>query len=282
MANRETLVRTFQLLVLLFWIFPTLLSGQTGTVGGSAESKAKQHYLAAVDALKANDLDAAERELNAAAALAPSNSVIWYNLAVVESRKNNSETALRHLQQAIKLGLPADVQTQAKELQAKLNRASVPTTTASSNKPQNSSNDSQTSSDLKYFVGTWAAEANRDQKEDGGCTTHTSDTLRFVITPAGKDRLSMKESYFSKKTSNCAEFHFFASGKPSMSLTEHYEGSIFKEGTDFRMSKEDGTCSGDCEGDDVSGGTYTLQIISQDEFVRLYKPTGGTWHLKRE
>jgi hypothetical protein len=81
---------------------------------------AKKHYLVALEALKKNDLPVALDELKQAAALAPSNALIWYNIAVVESKKGDSKAALEHLHKATSLGLPPSQQNAVDDLDAKL------------------------------------------------------------------------------------------------------------------------------------------------------------------
>ena len=76
----------------------------------SVERDARKHYLVALEAIQNDDLAVATDELNRAAALAPGNALIWYNLAVVESKKGESKAALEHLHKATALGLPASQQ----------------------------------------------------------------------------------------------------------------------------------------------------------------------------
>lgn len=85
------------------------------------EKEAQKHYRIALEALKNDDLATASDELTSAAELAPKNALIWYNLAVVESKKGDESTlALQHLQKANSLGLPSSVKSDAEELEAKL------------------------------------------------------------------------------------------------------------------------------------------------------------------
>lgn len=84
------------------------------------EKEAQKHYLVAVEALKNNDLTTALRELKAAAELAPKKALIWYNLAVVESKTDDSAQAAKDLQKAESLGLPKNLQSEGDELSAKL------------------------------------------------------------------------------------------------------------------------------------------------------------------
>jgi hypothetical protein len=81
---------------------------------------ARKHYLIALEALKNNDLPIALTELNQAAALAPDNALIWYNIAIVESRKGEPKAALDHLHKAEGLGLPASRKNEVEELNATL------------------------------------------------------------------------------------------------------------------------------------------------------------------
>src|ERR1039458_4568119 len=115
MINRPACLSCFLVLtVLIVLSSPGGLSARQGgsnsqNPNSATENKANKHYLAAKDALKNGNLDSALSELSAAAALAPSNSVIWYNVAVVESKKNRPDAALQHLKKAMRLGLPSDL-----------------------------------------------------------------------------------------------------------------------------------------------------------------------------
>jgi tetratricopeptide (TPR) repeat protein len=84
------------------------------------EREAQKHYRIAQEALKNNDLNTASDELKTAADLAPKNALIWYNLAIVESKKGESSTGLEHLQKAEVLGIPKSLQNEADQLEAKL------------------------------------------------------------------------------------------------------------------------------------------------------------------
>jgi hypothetical protein len=86
----------------------------------SHEKEAQKHYRIALEAIKNNDLATASDELKEAADLAPKNALIWYNLAVVESKKGDSAPALEHLQEAETLGLPKTLQNDADQLEAKV------------------------------------------------------------------------------------------------------------------------------------------------------------------
>ncbi len=103
-------------------------SGQTPKKSTSAqttaltpqEREAQKHYRVALEAIKNNDFSTAADELKAASELAPKNALIWYNLAVVESKEGDSKAALDNLQKAEALGLPKTVQDEADQLEAKL------------------------------------------------------------------------------------------------------------------------------------------------------------------
>jgi hypothetical protein len=86
----------------------------------SQEKEAQKHYRIALEAIKNNDFSVAADELKAAAELAPKNAVIWYNLAVVESKKGDSAPALEHLKRAENIGLPKALQNDADQLEAKV------------------------------------------------------------------------------------------------------------------------------------------------------------------
>jgi hypothetical protein len=84
------------------------------------EKEAQKHYRIALEAIKNNDFATASDELKTAADLAPKNALIWYNLAVVESKKSESAPALEHLQKAESFGLPKSLRNDADQLEARL------------------------------------------------------------------------------------------------------------------------------------------------------------------
>jgi tetratricopeptide (TPR) repeat protein len=87
------------------------------------EKEAQMHYRVALEALKNNDLVAAQDELTQASKLAPKNGLIWYNLAVVESKSNDPKSAMAHLQKALDLGIPKGMADEADDLKAQLTYA---------------------------------------------------------------------------------------------------------------------------------------------------------------
>ena len=84
------------------------------------EKEAQKHYRVALEAIKNNDFSTAADELKSASELAPKNALIWYNLAVVESKNGESAPALEDLQKAEHIGLPKSMQNNADQLDAKL------------------------------------------------------------------------------------------------------------------------------------------------------------------
>lgn len=97
-------------------------NGQSATLTPQ-EKEAQKHYRIALEAVKNNDFATASDELKAASELTPKNALIWYNLAVVESKKGDSKLALDHLHKATSLGLPKTLQNDAEALEAKLSYA---------------------------------------------------------------------------------------------------------------------------------------------------------------
>jgi tetratricopeptide (TPR) repeat protein len=264
---------------------PSAYPGRSNSQNPSStiENKAKQHYLAAKEALANGDLDSALNELNAAAALAPGNAVIWYNVAVVESKKNNPDAAMQHLRKAIRLGLPSDLKDQALELQSSLKSTIVQK--GSPGAEHQITGTAATDPSLRYFVGSWVStvESDRPSTNRSCYGTHITDRRRLVVQPAdGPNKLSVKLTIYENglsKDSGCA---FSSSGKLTYGLIEHYLGSIYKEGSDFRMAIDDGTCTGDCAGDDTTGATYTLEMDSPDKMVRVHKTDNERVTFDRE
>jgi hypothetical protein len=145
-------------LAVLVFVSSPCISGQSSTAASSGqtakrsenaqsdtltpqEKDAQNHYRLAVEALKNDDQVTALKELRTAAALAPSNGVIWYNIAVVESKRGDSSAALVHLRKAVVLGLPKNLQSNAKSLEISLKtKNGGPSGTKPA--PQPSSNDS--------------------------------------------------------------------------------------------------------------------------------------------
>lgn len=78
---------------------------------------AKFKYKVALKAIENGDWPVAEQNLREAARLAPDNALIWYNLAIVESKSNDKiREALDSLHKAISLGLSGKVKDQADDL----------------------------------------------------------------------------------------------------------------------------------------------------------------------
>ncbi len=84
------------------------------------EKEAQKHYLLAQGALKNEDLQTASYELKIASSAAPKNALIWYDLAIVESKKGNVRTAFDNLRKAKTLGLPVQEKSKAERLEADL------------------------------------------------------------------------------------------------------------------------------------------------------------------
>ena len=91
--------------------------------GGEAQQAtdadaAQRHYQAGLAALEKNDLAAAEEEMQAAARLAPKNALIFYKLAVIQSKRDEWQPALKNIDAARKLGLPKKLEDEALQLAA--------------------------------------------------------------------------------------------------------------------------------------------------------------------
>lgn len=84
------------------------------------EKEAQKHYLLAQEALKNEDLDTASYELKIASIAAPKNALVWYDLAIVESKKGNVSTAFDNLRKAKTLGLSVHEKSKAERLEADL------------------------------------------------------------------------------------------------------------------------------------------------------------------
>lgn len=98
---------------------------QSNTGKGAApltplEKESQKHYVKAQEALRNKDLNTASEELLIASTLAPRNALIWYDLAVVESKQQHAKAALNHIRKAMSLGLPANEKGSAETLSAEL------------------------------------------------------------------------------------------------------------------------------------------------------------------
>ena len=98
----------------------TNLSGsEIGKSQQAADADAAQrHYQAGLAALDKNDLAAAEEEMQTAAKLAPKNAMIFYKLAVIQSKRDEWQPALKNIDAARKLGLPKNLEDEALQLAA--------------------------------------------------------------------------------------------------------------------------------------------------------------------
>jgi tetratricopeptide (TPR) repeat protein len=98
-------------------------SNASGAGGGEVQQKAdadaaQRHYQAGLAALEKNDLVAAEEEMQAAAKLAPKNALIRYKLAVIQSKREEWQPALKNIDAARKIGLPKKLEDDAVQLAA--------------------------------------------------------------------------------------------------------------------------------------------------------------------
>jgi hypothetical protein len=90
-----------------------------GEVQQAADADAAQrHYQAGLAALEKNDLAAAEEEMQVAVKLAPKNALVRYKLAVVQSKRDEWQPALKNIDAARKLGLPKNIEDEALQLAA--------------------------------------------------------------------------------------------------------------------------------------------------------------------
>jgi hypothetical protein len=81
---------------------------------------ARLHYRVGTKALEDNDLATARDEFQKAARLTPGNALIWYNLAIVQSKLGEATGARDSLKRADDLGLPKELKAGADELLASI------------------------------------------------------------------------------------------------------------------------------------------------------------------
>jgi tetratricopeptide (TPR) repeat protein len=113
------------------------------------EEQAKKHYRVALEALKNNDLESAAEELYKAAELVPKNTLILYNLAVVQAKQGKVQKGLSNVERALELGLPEKEKEAAEELEAKLTFEAKKQTEV-----------------LRTLVGKWGYNSKTDHPEN--------------------------------------------------------------------------------------------------------------------
>jgi len=111
----------------------------SSSVGGGAKQAAdadaaQRHYQTGLAALEKNDLATAEEEMQAAAKLAPKNALIFYKLAVIQSKRDEWQPALKNIDAARKLGLPKNLEDEALQLAADVITKQLQAKTAENNK----------------------------------------------------------------------------------------------------------------------------------------------------
>jgi hypothetical protein len=257
---------------------PAAIDALAATPQADSTAEAKQHYQNAVAAIAKSDWVAAKAELLQAEKLAPQNALVHYDLALAYSHTGSPKSALTELNKALQLGLPAAQKQDAEQLRLKLASQGA---ASNSHKQPKTNADSKTESSLNYFVGSWVAAQSKDTNPH--CRVHEDTNWRLVIRPGGSNQLLVKlTSVYKTNIGNVKDCNVASTGKTFNLLTVQYEGSIFKQGEDFRMSVDDGTCTGDCQEANLTGAAYTLQINSQDEFVRIHKVDDDRVVFKRE
>jgi len=108
--------RTVSALCLGFVLSVSASLGGAVQFPGQRDAEAAQfHFRVGQVALRNGDLTVAAREFEEAARLAPSNALAWYNLGVVESRRNNPQKTIDSFRRALQLGLPATEKNAAEE-----------------------------------------------------------------------------------------------------------------------------------------------------------------------
>jgi hypothetical protein len=95
----------------------------SGSGGGEVQQApdadpAQRHYQAGLAALEKNDLAAAEEEMQAAAKLAPKDAMVFYQLAVIQSKREEWEAGIKSISVAQMLGLPKKLEDAANQLGA--------------------------------------------------------------------------------------------------------------------------------------------------------------------
>jgi tetratricopeptide (TPR) repeat protein len=116
-------------LILVLVAVQVSAQGSSAATGGSKQAapaltanqrEAQKHFRVAQTAIKDGNLDVALDELQKASALDGQNSYIWYDLAVVQSKKNLDEDALNSLNKAQEFKLPQKLKDSADSLRTTL------------------------------------------------------------------------------------------------------------------------------------------------------------------
>jgi hypothetical protein len=267
------------------------------------EKEAQKHYLIALEALKNNDLTTALQELNAAAKLAPKNALIWYNLAVVESKSGNANAALDDVQKASNFGLPNPIQHDADELEAKLTyetrQAALSSKLAEIFRPvQNSSVNSQcdelhraqvtttwqlSGSALVAHVAasyTFFVSANNRFGDYGSTEDFTKDdyTVNFADLDPNVEAGTRLSSQWALPGANCGLFSVYVKAKDGkFILLTRVSGRIQRmrvQGQDQPESHQEGNqriATGDMIGvySNLDDAKTTAQALS--ETIRLFQ-----------
>jgi tetratricopeptide (TPR) repeat protein len=238
-------------MVICLALYPNLMRGQSMSQS-PGEEEAQLHYKVAQIALKNKDLNGALEELRKAAELAPRNSLVQYDLAVVLKQQGVAQEGLDHLQLAIKLGLPIKEKAAAKNLLAEL-------TYALKSQP------------LNDFVGTWTLE----QTNKANCGNSSVTTkFRMVVPPQVAQGGTLKGDYVvSTIGSTSSDCTFAASGTTILNLQIQYKAVLSQVGGNIKMEMQDGRCSGDCAGAGTLGRSFILSKVSADE-VKLTDSSG--------
>jgi len=87
------------------------------------DNEAARHYKVGLVALENNDFRVAAEEFGEAVRLAPNNGLAHYNLAIVLSKQDRPQEALKSIEKAIDLGLPSREKDTAEDLVARLTYA---------------------------------------------------------------------------------------------------------------------------------------------------------------
>jgi hypothetical protein len=142
------------------------LSITTQTQQSSATmSEAELHFRVAVAAIKDSNFKMALASLEKAAALAPRNGLIHYNLAIVLEKLNQPERGLENVRKAISLGVPPANQEAANDLLARLTYLKE-----------------KISGDVQKFAGTWVSKQTFD-RVDESCS-YTQEISRSLAIPS--------------------------------------------------------------------------------------------------
>lgn len=211
-THSSAVTRSQLAFVLPFLFVVSALSFQTP----DRTAEARKHFQIAVVALQNNDLQTAQEELKKSAELSPRNSLVFYNLAVVESKLGDIHGADASLTKAERLRIPIRERQDAEKLRAEIDYAlGTEKKQVAAVAAKHEEADAMT-----WLVGRWET---KEKDEESGCTYSTSSN-NLLIDRAGDSFVGTLQ-----------QLHNIRVGGTRTCPTDHHE----LEGGDSRWAVKD-------------------------------------------